>query len=246
MITHHGRYLMQNFLRSAILLTTLVCVPSVHAMGGEFMLNTVHLQFNAQKWLTTQTALVSVSVNTTVQSDGIDKAQASVMDHLKKLSANGEWHLLSLDRNEDKSGLETIQIHAQARLQQSELADLRDKAKLISTPGEAFKIDAIEFKPGDEDLRAAMKDLRADIYNQAKIEIDALNKMYPDQKYYLHSVNFMSAATPMPVNAMYMKSGAMAAPAAPPLSIGNKQELAAEVVIGSLADASKKGFSAGL
>jgi hypothetical protein len=105
---------MQYFPRKLIFLASLVGASSIYAGSNEFLLNTVRLQFNAQKWVTTQTALVNVSVDTTVQSQGIDKAQASVMDHLKKLSATAEWHLVSLDRSEDKSGLETIQIRAQA------------------------------------------------------------------------------------------------------------------------------------
>jgi len=134
---------------------------------------------------------------------------------------------------------------AEARLEQNELADLRDKAKLISTPGETFSIDNIQFVPGKEEFRQAENDLRNDIYTQARKEIDVLNKLYPEQKYYLHTVNFILPSSPMPVAAMYMKNEAVTA-RAPALSVGNKRELTAEVVIGSLADMTRKGLSPNL
>jgi predicted secreted protein len=230
-------------------MTALTYASSIYAQGDEYLLNQIHLQLSAERWVTTQTALVSVSANATVQAQGIDKLQASVMNQLKKLSQNSEWHLVSLDRSEEKSGLESIQIRAEARLPQSDLADLRNKAKTISTPGETFKIEGIDFKPSEEDMRVAMKELRDKIYTQAKNEMDAISKMYPDQKYYLHSINFMGAVRPMAATAMYMKGGndmVASAAIAPPLSVGNKQEIVADVVIGSLSETTRKGLPTNL
>lgn len=241
---------MKYTLRTLVLGVALVGMSSVFAKSDEYLLNKIHLQLNAEKWVTTQTALVSVSTNATVQSQGIDKLQASVMNQLKKLSATSEWHVVSLDRSEEKSGLESIQIRAEARLPQSDLADLRNKAKAISTPGETFKIESIDFKPSEDDMRLAAKELRDKIYAQAKAEIETINKQYPDQKYYLHSIDFMSAPRPMMATAMYMKSSndmvASGAAIAPQLSVGNKQEVVADVYIGSLTDNSRKGLPTAL
>lgn len=229
-----------------VLLSTISVL--VYAQNEDFLINKVHLQLNAEKWVTTQTALVTVSVNATVQTQGIDKVTASVKEHLKKISETSDWNIMSLDRQEEKSGLESIQIRAEARLQQNELSELRNKAKLISTPGEVFKIESIQFTPSDEDMRKAEAELRNNIYTQAKAEIDRLNKVYPDQKYYLHSVDFNAGPRPMPMAAMYMKQDAasntrMSSQAdSSPLSIGNKREIMANVVIGSLADMTRKGL----
>ena len=228
--------------RKFLIFFTLLLLPLVaNADDYGFLLNKITLQLHSKSWVTSQTALVDVSVNAMVQAQGIDKVQAGVLERLKKLANKSEWHIVSLDRGEEKSGLESIQIHAQARLEQNVLSDLRDKAKMVSTPGETYKIENIEFKPSDQDLRQAEKMLRDDIYNQVKVEIDTLNKLYPDQKYYLHSIDFMNAPPePMPMRAMYMKADMVSAGAPPsPLDVGNKRELTAMVVIGSLADTRK-------
>ena len=74
-------------------------------------------------------------------------------------------------------------------------------------------------------------------YQQAKAEIDLLNKTYTDQKYYLHQIDFISQMpVPMPMmrNAMVMAKVAGADNA--PLSIGNKVELNATVVLAAMPD----------
>src|SRR5262245_12903757 len=107
--------------------------------------NKITLQLQAEQWVTTKTALVNVGVNAAVTDQGIDKVQTDVMQKLNQLSDKGEWHILTFNRQLDSSGLESIQITAQARLPQSELANLRNKAKSISKPGETFTIDNIQF-----------------------------------------------------------------------------------------------------
>ena len=91
--------------------------------------NKVTLQLQAQQWITTKSALVTVGVNAAVTDHGIENIQASVLQKLNQLSDKGEWHVLNFNRQEDKSGLENVRISAQASLPQSELASLRSKAK---------------------------------------------------------------------------------------------------------------------
>lgn len=205
----------------------------------EPLLNKVALSLHAEQWVTTQTALVNVGINAAVADQNIVNVQNEIMQKLKQFSKNGDWHVLSFDRQLDKSGLETIHIVAQARLPQPELGNLRDKAKAISKPGEAFTIDDVQFTPSEDELRQAKTALRNNIYQLAKAELDTLNKLYTDQKYYIHQIDFISQL-PSPVpsiqNAMYMKAyGSMPRPAAP-LSIGNKAELEATVVLAAMPD----------
>ncbi|TAK75313.1 MAG: hypothetical protein EPO11_05620 [Gammaproteobacteria bacterium] len=196
----------------------------------EPLLNRVTLQLHAEEWVTTKTALVSVGVNAAVTDQGIEKIQNDVLQQLKQLSAQADWHIVSFDRQLDKSGLETIQIAAQARLQQPELVNLRGKAKAMSKPGETFTIDNVQFIPSEEELRQANNDLRNSIYQQAKVEIEGLNKLYPDQKYYLHEIDFITS--PPPPGPLMVAKMAVAAP----LSVGNKQELQANVVLAAAPD----------
>jgi predicted secreted protein len=211
----------------------------VHAsVQLEPLLNRVTLQLQSQQWVTTKTALVNVGINAAVADQRIDKVQNDVLLKLNQLS-KGEWHIVSFNRQQDKSGFENIQVVAQARLAQSELANLRDKAKAISKPGETFTIDNVAFTPSDDEIKLANTQLRNDIYQQAKAEVDALNKVYPDQKYYLRQIDFNSAVEPEPrnPNMMYMAKGvavAAAASAPPPLSVGNKVQVQATVIIAAM------------
>lgn len=207
----------------------------------EPLLNKVSLQLSAEQWVTTKTALTNVVVNAAVSGQGIEKIQNDVVQKLNQI-AKADWHLVSFDRQLDRSGLESIQITAQARLAQSELAGLRDKAKSISKPGETFTLDSVQFTPSEEEIRQANTSLRNNIYAQAKTEIDALNKVYPDQKYYLHQIDLLVPPPVMPMarNMMVkMSSQAVAADASMPtpnLSVGNKVEMQATVVLAAMPD----------
>lgn len=220
------------------ILTLLFSLPVWADVDIGPLLNKVTLQLQSQQWVTTKTALVYAGVNAAVADQGIGNVQADVLNKLKQLSDKGEWHVISFDRSLDQSGLERVQISAQARLPQSELSGLRDKAKQISKPGETYTIDNVLFTPSDEEMQQANTALRNDLYQQAKTEIDTLNKIYPDQKYYLYSIDFGSAPispVPMAENTMYMGKAAMMRTAAP-IAVGNKAQLQATVVIASLPD----------
>lgn len=198
----------------------------------EPLINKVTLSLSAEQWVTSKTALVQVGVNAAVSGQGIEKIQTEVMQKLNQI-APSDWHLVSFNRQQDKSGLESIQINAQARLAQDALSGLRDKAKGISRPGETFTVDDIQFTPSEEEIRLAGVNLRNNIYQQARAEIDAVNKMYPEQKYYLHDIQFLSSPTePMPVAANAMVRLA----AAPALSVGEKQQLRAVVILAAMPD----------
>ena len=203
----------------------------------EPLLNTVQLQFSAENWVTTKTALVTVGVNASLTAQGLENTQNSILAKLRKISDKGEWHIISYNRNLDQSGLERIQVSAQVRLASNDLSNLRDKAKNISVPGETYTIDNVEFTPSEEEFREANVGLRNNIYNQAKKELDSLNTLYPDQKFYVHSIIFNSslANLPMAQNAMYLKTPAPVMRSN--LSVGDKLQLNATVIIASAPNA---------
>lgn len=201
------------------------------------LLNKVILQLHTEQWVTTQTALVNVSVNAAVADQGIEKIQNNVLGKLAQLASKGEWHIIALNREQDKSGLESIQIIAQARLAQTDLNGLRDKAKALSKPGETFVIDEVQFTPSEAEIRAANVAMRAQLYQQAKAEIDELNKIYPDQKYYLYQINFNNvsmAPVPMMQASMSMAKMNREVSDASPIAVGNKVELYATVIIAAM------------
>jgi len=220
------------------MLVLLMAVSPVWAEGckdKESSLNKVVLSLNAEQWLTTKTAVVTVEVSAAVADQGVEKIRSNVMQKLQQLAAKGEWHILSFNRQKDRSGLESIEIRAEARLEQADLNGLRDKAKAISKPGETFKINNIQFTPSDAEVRAANEALRKNVYQQAKAEVDALNSLYPSQKYYLHKIDFVMGLTGMKcmVSSNRMATLAAVPGAAPAMPIGNKAELTATVEIAS-------------
>lgn len=220
----------------------LCCASAFGAINVESLLNRISLQFQAEQWVTTKTALVNVNVNAAVAGLGIEKLQNEIIQTLTRLSDKGAWHIVSYNRSLDQSGLESIQIVAQARLPQTELANLRERAKAISKPGETYSIDSVLFTPSVDELHTAQVALRNNIYLQAKAELDNLNKLYPDQKYYVHQINFMTAP---PIQPMAMEANALMArmpqrPQSQPMSIGNKVQLQATAILASTPDVLQK------
>ena len=222
-------------MKKLILLLSLLCMSS-WALADENLaplLNRVALQLRAWQWITTKTAVVSVNVNAAINDRAVETLQHNVLQKLSTLADKAEWHMVSFNRQQDKSGLENLQMMAQARLPQADLSGIREKAKNLSKPGETYSIDNIAFTPSEDEMRETMTALRANIYQQIKAETEALNKAYPEQKYYLHQVDFMIAQGPMPVaqNNMFLAKMANARVAPPQMSVGNKQELVANVVL---------------
>lgn len=203
----------------------------------EPLLNQVSLQFSAEQWVTTKSAVVTVGVNASVSDSGIEKLQSEVLSKLNQISNKGEWHIVSFNRNQDQSGLERIQISAQARLVTADLNGLRDKAKAISKPGETFTIDNVEFSPSADELRAANTALRNDIYQQIRTELTDINKFYPESKYYLHNVNFLNEVIPQPMAMYKVANGASEASRASNLAVGDKLKITATVVLAAAPNA---------
>jgi hypothetical protein len=201
------------------------------------MLDKVSFQLKAEKWVTTKTADVFVGINAAVADAGIEKIQNQVLAQLAQLSSQGEWHIISYTRQQDKSGLESIQISAEARLPQSDLATIRSKAKAISKPGNTYTVDDVQFTPSEDEITQANVLLRSSIYQQAKTEIDILNKQFPDQKYNLYRIEFNSTPVAMPMLRMavarYDVPGGVAAA---PLNVGNRMEIFATVMLASTPD----------
>lgn len=173
----------------------------------EALLNKVTLQLTAEQWVATKTALVTIGINASVSDSDLGKIQSTILDKLNQLAGKADWHIISFDRSQDQSGLEKVQASAQARLPEPALIGLRDKAKALSKPGETYTLDNVQFVPSDDEMRSANTALRNNIYQQAKNELDQLNKQYPDQKFYVHQINFIGELTvqaPMPQNTMMM------------------------------------------
>ena len=204
------------------------------------VLNKVVLSLTQEQWVETKTAEVTMMINASVSDGGIEKLQDEVMKKLAQISTQGTWHLVSFDRSLDQSGLEKVQISALNRLPVSALSGLRDKAKSLSKPGETFSLDSIHFTPSQDELRDANVALRASIYQQAKDEADHLNHLFPDQKYYVHHVDFVGilapAPIPLPQNMLFAQSNVVRSTGGNQMAVGDKLSLNATVTLASMPD----------
>lgn len=213
---------------------------------SDALVNKVTLKLSSEQYVTTKTALVTVGVNAGVNDAGLEKIQDSVLKKLNGLSSAGEWHIVSFDRSQDQSGLEKVQISAQARMPSSALTNLRQKTKDMSQPGETYTLDNVEFTPSEDEIRAANIQLRGMIYQQAKDEVDRLNKAYSDQKFFVHHIDFVNMFIPQPMPMMQanvMRAGmAVAAASQSNLAVGNKVTTEATVTLGSLSPLSDHGL----
>jgi hypothetical protein len=218
-------------MRYLTIIFLLLCTTPIFADNPyEPLLNTVTMQFNAEQWVTTKTAVVTVGVNASVSGNALGKTQSEILTKLSKLSNKDEWHIISFNRSLDQSGLERVQVQATARLPSDELSGLRDRAKAISIPGETYTLDNVEYRPSDIELRDANTHLRNDVYTQAK------NELYPDQKFYIHNINFYGDLVQPQPKAMLM-AVAGAESNSRQLSVGDKLKISATVIFASAPNA---------
>jgi len=155
----------------------------------ELILDTVVFQVAAKQWVGTQTALLTVSINATLTNADLIKARKDIIDKLVKI-APGEWHLTQFDRSQDNSGLEKLYVQAEARIPQSNLTSVYQNAKSVSLPGATYNIASMEFKPSLEEIQQVRSQLRERLYQQARDELQHLNKVYAGQNYSLNNLVF--------------------------------------------------------
>lgn len=202
--------------------------------AAPLVLDTVNVQFVAKDWVRTEKALLQLNVNMVLNNADMVQARKDVLRHLKTI-ADGDWHITSFDRSQDRSGLERLMVNAQARVLQNTLTDVYTLAKKASKPGASYKVSAIDFTPSLEDRQAVKNKLRANLYQQVQNELAALNKMYPSQNYSVHDLRFAEGdapITPSRYKARDMNTMVMAAAPAAEISVSNEMLL---TVVASLA-----------
>lgn len=196
------------------------------------VLDKVVFQTSAKQWVSTQSALLNVAINVTLNNADLVKARADIMGSLNKI-AQGDWHLLEFDRSQDSSGLEKLTVQAQARVNQSALTSIYQNAKSVSKPGAQYTISGVDFKPSLDEMQTVRAAIRKQLYQQVSDELERINKAYPNQNYSVSSIVFVDGDNPqppVPFQAKLMNTMAVAgaAPAAP-LAVSNELTLTALV-----------------
>ncbi|MFA6303362.1 MAG: hypothetical protein WC627_09565 [Legionella sp.] len=200
----------------------------------KIVLDKIMFQISAKQWVTTQTALLSVSINATLSNADLVKARADIMDRLAKI-AKGDWHLLEFSRSQDSSGLEKLYVQAQARVDQSALTSIYQNAKSVSLPGAKYEISGVEFKPSLEETQAIKEKVRSQLYQNINDEVGRINKVYTNQNYTVSAIAIVEGEPVIAAKRYEAKElNTMAMVASPaPLNVSNELMLTALVEVAS-------------
>lgn len=208
----------------------MVSTTAMAAQNTAVPLDKIAFTLSVQQWATTKTARVIVGVNATLNDAELGRIHGQIMANLARIVPGASWHITQFSRSKSNSGLEQLAVEAQARVSSVALANLRQKAKAATKPGENYQILAIQFNPSQSEIEQTRVMLREKIYKKAQQELVTLNKLYPVEKYYLHTVSFRAT---LPMVRPQMMLARVAPAAAEQMAVSNKVTVTANVVLAS-------------
>ncbi|MCA8926469.1 MAG: hypothetical protein KDC18_00245 [Alphaproteobacteria bacterium] len=197
------------------------------------------LAVTEEAWVKTETARVIVEVKTLVTDAASRDKAANPTAVLDKVGL-GEWHITGSHRAQTDTGYEQLLVVAEARLTQSALAGIYDRAKSAGEKGRTVRVLAVDFSPSLQEREATAAKLRQTIYARAAAEAKAVASQFPDRGFHVHEVMFRDGAQmprPLPaqVRTMAAEKQYDAAAAAPPAQepVSERMEMTARVIIAS-------------
>jgi hypothetical protein len=233
---------MTQLLRITTFIFTLLLVTVANAQTNtqqipfpvQPVLHQITFTMTSEQWVTTQHADVFVGVDATLDKTQLATAHNDILQTLNKL-AKTDWHITQFNRSQNSSGLEQLSVVAQARLPETALAKIRDDAKDLTHPGETYTVLNIAFTPSTAELEAVRAQLRSNLYDRIQNELNTINKIYSNQKYVVHQIDFSESGSPqppVPMMKMTMAAGNAAEMApSPPLTVANKLVMTASVTL---------------
>lgn len=224
---------MYKFITAAFLFLFNITSYAIELPDNAFFLDKVRFQISAKKWVSTNNALLTVNINATLGNEELVKAREQILLKLNEI-APGDWHIIRFDRSQDSSGLDTLNIVAQVKAEQTKLTDAYKNAKRISKPGANYEIQAIEFKPDLQELQTAKNELRQILYMNVHRELEQINKVFTNQSYSVSSIEFIDEPGIVPQPQLYRSREMMAAKAdanAPAPDISLENELVMNAII---------------
>lgn len=212
--------------------------PYILADVVPLTLDKVSFQISAKRWVDTQTVMLSVGINATLDSLDLVKARASMMTKLSKI-VSGDWHMVQFDRYQDNSGMQKLDAMAQVRVNQSQLNRVYDTVKEISRAGETFTVASIEFKPGLEEIQKTKAELRQQLNKEVQQELAVLNRTFTEQHFTLSALDYLDDVGPGPLQnrpLMLASNGGSrdAAASSAPITVSNELKMTAVVEAASV------------
>ncbi len=225
---------MHRFAALALCLTPL---PALAQMPPPVM-DSVTLQLDAEDWVDTASARVLVSVDAAGAGADAGTVRSSLLEAIRSLVPKAEWRIVRFERATDSAGLERWRALAEARLPDTALGGLSDKARQASRPGLQIRVDAVEFTPTPAEVDTVRTRLRGEIYRKAAAELKALEQVFPGRSFRMGSIDFDDDAMAVRMMRKEAQAMTMAAPApadAAPLNVSEKLSVSARVVLSAVA-----------
>jgi hypothetical protein len=163
--------------------------------------DTVSLSLKVEDWVQTQTVRTVLAVDAAFPGADAGKVRGEILATVKKLAEGADWRFTRFDHNDDASGLERWNATLEARLPETQLSGLSDRAKQASKPGLQITFQQADFSPTLAETESARAKLRSDMYKKINEALAQLNQAEPDRKYRVMHVNFNdNMVTPHPVD----------------------------------------------
>ena len=223
---------------SAVLFASFMALPiAAHADPAEpTPPDTVTLHLSVEDWVQTETARVVIEIDAALPGADAGKIRTDMQASVAKLAPGAEWRFSSFNRSQEQSGLESWHAELEARLKETDLGGIADRAKQGSKPGLQLRLQQTDFTPTLAETEAVKTKLRDRIYAEVNDELKRLNAVEPGRNFRLGQIAFEQQdgiVRPMPMMRHAMMAAAMA-PAAPagdaaPVSVGEKITLEAQV-----------------
>ncbi len=239
-------------LRALLLILTLL-LPSLAIAGEEPKPDDViAVNLSTEGWVQAKAARVMVSVNAAVVGEKASTTRDSMLKAVSDLASKTEWRLTSFNRGQDPTGLEQWSAIFEARLPESDLGGIHQKAKAASKAGMQLAILNIDFSPTLAEVETVRADIRKTLLAMVSKELETVNAANPGRNFRVSQINFGGAQPMMPPQMMLMKQrmvqGMMADASAPmmegvtsssgSMETSQKIEMSANVTFAALAPAS--------
>lgn len=158
--------------------------------------DTVALELQVEDWVKSETALVGLVVDVAASGDGSGNLRGDVLKAVAGMADKAEWRITGMDQQSDSAGLDRWRVALQARLPESQLAALGERAKKASRPGLQVRVGFVAFDPTLAEVEAARGTLRGKLYAQVEAEVKRLNAAFPGRNYRPGAVEFFESEAP--------------------------------------------------
>ena len=194
--------------------------------------DTVSMSLMSEDWAQTQSARVELGIDAALPGSDAGKVRGEMLNEVKDVGQGAAWRITRFDRTQDSSGLEHWYATVEARLPETQLGGLSDRAKQSSKPGMQINVQTVDFTPALAEIEATRAKMRGDMYQRVNEALTQLNQAEPDRKYRIGSLSLSweNAPPQMPQARPYPKMVADAVVAQTmPIELSQKVQLRANV-----------------